>query len=102
MENRFFGESPATGVWCPDSMEIAHAYGIKGVKISSGNELDSKIEEVLSYDGPVICDVSTPEWQLIIPRISSDKLPDGTLVMRKYEDMFPFLPDEELKENMIN
>jgi acetolactate synthase-1/2/3 large subunit len=101
MEDRFYGESPATGVWCPDAMNIAQAYGIKGVKISNKDELDLKIDEVLSYEGPVICDVLTPEWQLIIPRISSDKQPDGTLVMRKYEDMFPFLPDEEFKENMI-
>lgn len=101
MEDRFFGESPATGVWCPDAMKIAQAYDIKGVRISNKDELDSKIEEVLSYDEPVICDVLTPEWQLIIPRISSDKLPDGTLVMRKYEDMFPFLSAEELKGNMI-
>ena len=101
MEDRFFGESPKTGVWCPDALKIADSYGIKGVRISSNEELDAKIDEVLSYDVPVICDVLTPEWQQIIPRISSDKQPDGSLVMRKYEDMFPFLPDEEFKENMI-
>jgi acetolactate synthase-1/2/3 large subunit len=102
MEDRFFGEGPSTGVWCPDAMKIAKAYDIKGVQISNADELNSKIDEVLLYDGPVICDVLTPEWQLIIPRISSDKLPDGSLVMRNYEDMFPFLTTDEFNENMIN
>lgn len=98
---RLFGEGPKTGVWCPDSLKIADAYGIKGVKISSPREVDSKIKEVLDFNGPVICDVITPEWQLIIPRISSEKMPDGTLISHAYEDMFPFLGKETLKKEMI-
>ena len=101
MEDRFFGESPRTGVWCPDSMNIAKAYGIKGVRVSTVDEIDSKLEEVLSYNGPVICEVMTPEWQLLIPRVASDKLPDGRLVSRAYSDMFPYLPREEYEKNMI-
>lgn len=100
MADRMFGESPESGVWCPDSTEIAKAYGIKAVRIKTPDEVDSKIEEVLAYDGPVICDVITPKWQLIIPRVSSDKKEDGTLVSRNYEDMFPYLKEEELVENM--
>ncbi|WP_455668158.1 thiamine pyrophosphate-binding protein [Phocaeicola sp.] len=101
MENRLYGEGPSSGVWCPDAMHIAQAYGIKGIRISDVSELDEKIQDVLDFDGPVICDVLTQEWQLIVPRVSSDKMPDGTLVMRKYEDMFPFLSEEELKDNMV-
>lgn len=101
MEGRFVGEGPSSGVWCPDSLEIAKAYGIKGVRIDNVDEVEDKIKEVLEYDGPVICDVMTPEWQLLIPRIASDKLPDGTLVSRNYEDMFPYLPKEEVAANMI-
>ncbi|MDO4343720.1 MAG: thiamine pyrophosphate-binding protein [Eubacteriales bacterium] len=101
MEDRFVGEGPDSGVWCPDSMKIAAAYGIKGVRIENVEEAENKIREVLAYDGPVICEVMTPEWQLLIPRIASDKLPDGTLVSRNYEDMFPYLPAEEVKANMV-
>lgn len=102
MEGRLIGEGPATGVWCPDSLKIAQAYGIKGVRIESVAEVDDKIKEVLAYDGPVICDVMTPEWQLLIPRVQSEKKPDGTMVSRDYEDMFPYLSPEELAENMKN
>jgi acetolactate synthase-1/2/3 large subunit len=101
MEGRLVGESPDSGVWCPDMMEIARAYGIKGVRIDRVEGMEEKIREVLDYDGPVICDVMTPEWQLLIPRVASDKRPDGTLVSREYEDMFPYLPKEEVERNMV-
>lgn len=102
MEGRLFGEGPDTGVWCPDSLRIAEAYGIKGVRIDSPQGIDEKIKEVMEHDGPVICDVVTPEWQMIIPRVSSEKKEDGTLVAKPYEDMFPFLDRDELKREMIS
>ncbi len=101
MDGRLLGEGPDTGVWCPDSLKIAQAYGIKGVRINEVSEVDEKIKEAMESDGPVICDVTTPQWQLIIPRISSEKMPDGTLVAKPYEDMYPYLSREELRRNMI-
>ena len=101
MEGRLLGEGPESGVWCPDSLKIAAAYGIKGVRIDSAYGIEEKIQEVLNYDGPVICDVMTPEWQLIVPRVSSEKMPDGSLVSKPYEDMFPFLDREEFLKNII-
>ncbi len=99
MEGRLMGEGPETGVWCPDSLKIAEAYGIKGVRIDSVEGMEGKIKEVLDFGGPVICDVMTPEWQLIIPRVTSEKRPDGTLFSRPYEDMYPFLEREEFLRN---
>ena len=101
MDGRLLGEGPDTGVWCPDSLNIAKAYGIKGVRISSVNEIIHKIKEVMDYSGPVICDVMTPEWQLIIPRISSEKKSDGVLVSKPYDDMYPYLSRMELKKSRI-
>jgi acetolactate synthase-1/2/3 large subunit len=102
MDGRLLGEGPNSGVWCPDSLAIAQAYGIKGVRISHVSEVEAKLREVMESPGPVICDLMTPEWQLIIPRISSEKKPDGSLVAKPYEDMFPYLPREELRKNMIS
>lgn len=101
MEGRLFGEGPETGVWCPDSIKIAGAYGIKGVRIDSVKGIDEKIKEVLDHNGPVVCDVMTPEWQLLIPRVSSERQPDGTLIPKPYEDMYPYLSRKQLKKEMI-
>ncbi len=101
MEGRFMGESPKTGLFIPDSIKLAKVYGIKGVRIRNTKELSRKIKEVLEYPGPVICDVMSPQWQLIVPRISSEKAADGSLISKPYEDLFPFLSKEEMKSNMI-
>ena len=88
-------------MWCPDSLKIAEAYGIKGVRIATGDNIEAKIKEVLAFNGPVVCDVMTPEWQLLVPRVSSEKLADGTLVSKPYEDMFPYLDRRVLANEML-
>ena len=95
------GESPKTGLWIPDSIKIAKAYGIYAVSINDTSTLDAGIKKALSHPGPVICDVKSPHWQMIMPRISSSKQPDGSMLSRPYEDLFPFLPPGELEANMI-
>ena len=101
MQGRFMGESPKTGLLIPDILKIADAYGILGMTINNTSQVEKKVEQVLSYKGPVLCDVKSPQWQLVIPRISSSRQPDGSMISRPYEDLFPFLDPEELKSNMI-
>ncbi|MDR2818678.1 MAG: thiamine pyrophosphate-binding protein [Endomicrobium sp.] len=99
MDNRLFGVSPKSGLWCPDSMKIADAYGIKGVRIEKLESIDEKIKEVLDYQGPVICDIVMRELQELMPRTASKKLPDGTLEAMPFDDMYPFLSKEEYEQN---
>ncbi len=99
MDGRLIGEKPDNGVWCPDSLKIASAYEIKGVRISSTDEIRKKVREVLDFKGPVICEVMTPEWQLLMPRTASEKNAEGILVSKPYEDMFPFLDRKELAKS---
>lgn len=101
MGGRLMGESPKTGLFIPDSIKLADVYGIKGIRIHTVQELNKKLHEVLEYPGPVICDVMMPQWQMIIPRISSEKMPDGTMVSKPYEDLYPFLSKKEMDANMI-
>ncbi|OGK13288.1 hypothetical protein A3A93_02775 [Candidatus Roizmanbacteria bacterium RIFCSPLOWO2_01_FULL_38_12] len=101
MNKRLIGVDEKSGLWCPDALKIAASYEIKGVRINSVWEVDRKIKEVLSYKGPVICDVMTPHWQALIPRSASVKDKDGSLIAKPFEDMYPFLPKEELESNMM-
>jgi acetolactate synthase-1/2/3 large subunit len=42
-----------------------------------------------------------PENQPLIPRVSSLKRPDGRIVSKPLEDLYPFLSRKEFRENMI-
>lgn len=99
--SRFIGESCISGVSFPDTKKIANAYGIKFMKVSHNNMLDKTLDKVLNYDGAVICEVMTPPNQLIIPTVASEKRPDGSMVSRPLEDLYPFLSREEFKKEMI-
>jgi len=98
---RYIGSDPSSGVSCPDIVKLASAYGIKSDRISTSKELSSKIDKILSEPGPFVCEVIMPEDQPLIPRVSSLKKPDGSIVSKPIEDLYPFLDRDEFFENMI-
>lgn len=100
LEGRFIGESPKTGLWCPNPLDIAKAYEIKGFNIETPVGIETNLKEVLDFPGPAICNVASPEWQQIIPRIASEKQADGSMLSKPYEDLFPFLSPDELASNI--
>lgn len=105
-QNNFFnghmvGEGPKSGVTFPDMARIAEAYGIKAFRISTQKELAEKIKIVLEFSGPVLCDVLIQPDQLFVPKVASKRLPDGRMVSKPLEDMYPFLDREEFLSNMI-
>ncbi len=98
-EGRLIGESSSNGVGLPSMKKVAALYDIKYMSINSRSELDSKLDELIAYSGPMICEVFTPREQLLIPRVASKKLEDGTMMSMPYDDMFPFLDRDEYKIN---
>ncbi len=91
MNNRFLGVGPDSGLQTPDFVKVAQAYGLKAVRICSEDDIDAKIQEVLAYDGPVVCEVIVQEFAPIIPRIASKVMPDGSLKAAEFDDLYPFL-----------
>ena len=89
------------GLSCPDIIKVATAYGIKSERILNNDRLHSKIDNVLVERGPFVCEVIMPKDQQLIPRVSSIKKPDGSIVSKPLEDLYPFLGKDEFLENMI-
>ena len=58
------------------------------------------IKKVLETEGAVLCEVKTIQEYGFVPKLSSRKLEDGTIVSPSLEDMFPFLDRDELEENI--
>lgn len=80
---------------------VAAAYGLKTVRIENNKELREKVREVLTYDGPVVCEVLVPIGLSAFPKQVSYKRPDGQMESLPLEYMNPMLPEEELRGNML-
>lgn len=99
-EGRLLGTDKTCGVSFPSLEKIASAYGIEYVKINKTSELEKGIDLALKSNCAVICEVMClPEQDLLT--VSSMKLPDGTMVSKPLEDMYPFLDREVLFNEMI-
>ncbi|MEN6320670.1 MAG: thiamine pyrophosphate-binding protein [Syntrophaceae bacterium] len=99
--SHFVGEGPLSGVSLPDMVKIASAYGIQAMRIHNHTEMPDIINSVLQASGPVLCDVCIIPEQLFTPRTASQRLPDGRMVSKPLEDLYPFLSRQELEDNMI-
>jgi acetolactate synthase-1/2/3 large subunit len=93
LEGRYVASDAKSGYVVPDFIKIAEAYGVKTVTIKNRSEMEAKIKEVLEYAGPVVCDLDCGLWYDYSPRIFGFKTP--------IEDMYPYLPREEFRKNMI-
>ncbi len=106
-QKNFFGEklvacSADSGVSMPSFIKIAAAFGIATAVIEKNDDLENKISEVLKINGPVLCEVMLDHDYIFQPKLSSERLPDGRMVSKPLEDMFPFLDREEFAKNIIS
>lgn len=105
-QQNYFGESlvgvgeESGDLSFPDLEKLIPAYGFPYRSIHTSEELQEKIEEVLNFDGAIVCEVFVTKYQKTEPKTSAKKLPDGRMVSAPLEDMYPFLSREELEENM--
>jgi acetolactate synthase-1/2/3 large subunit len=98
---RYVGSDPSSGLSCPDIVTLAAAYGIGAERIADQEALERRLDGALAQEGPYLCEIMMPPEQPLIPRVSSLKLPDGRVISKPMEDLYPFLDREEFAENML-
>lgn len=104
-QNQYFdgnlvGSSPETGVTMPDMAKIAAAYSLPFVECPDRQSLPNAIRATLAHSGPVICRIRAMPDQILMPSVSSKKLPDGRMVSKPLHDMAPFLDEQEVAAQM--
>jgi acetolactate synthase-1/2/3 large subunit len=105
-QTNYFGQATigcdaATGMTIPNLSRVAQSYGIEAMVIEDQTNLRAAIRKILAMPGPVVCDVRVIPDEPREPRLSSAQTPDGSLVSKPLEDLFPFLPREEFFANML-
>ena len=104
-QKNFFGEDligcdAPSGVSFPDFIKLADAFGCMTFEISEQENLQDRLKEVLDTPGVVFCVVRMPSFLIFTPKLSSKKLPDGTMISARLEDMYPFLDRGEFESHM--
>ena len=105
-QNQYFsgnhvGAGSDSGVFIPSIEKIVKSYDLPYIKINSEFNLSKKIKDIIKSKGPQVIEVMAPSDQLIIPKVSSTKLPNGKMVSNSIENMSPLL-DSIIIEKELN
>jgi acetolactate synthase-1/2/3 large subunit len=94
-DGRVYGTSSETGLWFPNFADVASSFGIGYHAMRTVDQLET-FESILNETGPRIIDCFCTPNQEILP---SQALKNGK--QAGLHDLFPFLSDEELSQEMI-
>ena len=104
-QSRYFGRlagaDDSSGVTLPPLDGVAKAYGLPYARIDHDGGLAARVRELLDAPGPCVIEVRTPREEPRAPSLSSMRKPDGSMVSKPLEDLWPFLPRDEFLANMI-
>jgi len=94
------GADASSGVSNPCFRGVAAAYGLRYESIRDNEELAPVIRATIEGSDPVLCEVHVNPAQGRYPRVMSRRRDDGTMESGTLENMFPFLPADEVARNM--
>ena len=95
------GAGPKSGVSFPNFEKLARGFEIEYLSCASHHDMSVTIEAAMLSDGPTICEVLLDPDQPFAPKLSAKQHPDGRITSPPLEDLSPFLPREELLENLL-
>ncbi len=101
-KGRIMGADKNSGLSFPSYSELAKAHKILYKKIINHKDLRQKIKSVLNNPGSVICELMMNPDEEQIPKAINRRDSSGKSVPTEFEDMYPFLPRNELKSNYLD
>lgn len=84
----------------PQFNKLAEAFGYPYYCADNNGDIKTAVEKTLAEKSYAFCEIITDTTQIWEPKSSARRLPDGKIVSPPLEDLAPFLPREELAENM--
>lgn len=99
-QGRFVGSEPSSRLTMPDTGRVAEAYGIPALYVDAHAQLGTVLRDALGRTGPVVCVIKTSVDEVTAPKVTSEIRPDGSIVSKPMEDMWPFLDRAEFNAIM--
>jgi acetolactate synthase-1/2/3 large subunit len=98
--DRYMGSDEGSGLSFPHFRRLAEAHGIYSMRCEDSEMLHDVVAGALSTPGPVLCEIMMAPDQAQIPKSVNRREPDGTIKQTSLEDSWPYLPREEIEENL--
>lgn len=95
-----FGTSVEAGVPIPNIRKVVEAYGLHYSCCKDAAGLKETVSEVLGSDRAEVCEIFVDEDQEVCPRLKSTAREDGTFVSPEYENLYPFLDAQVLRDEL--
>ena len=99
-ESRFVGCNRDSGLGIADIRKTAELYDLPYYCIHNNQEIDAILNEIMKDDQPCLCEIEGSINFDEIPKSKTIVKPDGTFSSSKLENLYPFVSEEEQKENM--
>ena len=105
-QRAYFGEpligvGPESGdLGFPDFEKLSAVFGFSYALCADNETIGEDMRRAMSLPLPAFIEVRVSPLQGTEPKTASKKMPDGSMVSAPLEDMAPFLPREELAENV--
>jgi len=99
-EKNFCGVDSASGISFPSTSKLASAYGLGYRSFHTVDDIEYSAREFLFSEEPMILELFV-RLQGRYPRLCAKPNKDGTFSNRPFEDMEPFLDEEEMEREMI-
>lgn len=96
-----YGCSPDTGVECPEFEKIAYAFGYEYSCCNNNLEIEDKLKWLIQTDGQCILEVKQQLDDPVYPKMMSKLDENGNMTSPKLQDMYPFVPEDDMKWIML-
>lgn len=97
----YVGADAASSDYIPPVDALARSFGLPYIRCDAQDYVETIVRETLVMKGPVLCEVIAMRHQKIIPAVISAKLGDSRMRYAPLHNMFPYLSDEALFQEMI-
>ena len=96
------GADKKSGLTFPNYKKISESHQMKYFKFNSNKNLKSNLKKVINSQGSSICELVMDPNEEQIPKAINRRTADGKSIPTKFEDMYPFLPRNELSSNYLD
>ena len=101
-KGRIMGADSSSGLSFPNYSQIAKSHKIDYQKINNHKDLIKKIVKIIKKKKAIICEIMMNPDEEQIPKAINRRNEFGRSIPTEFEDMYPFLPREELNSNNLD